>query len=141
MKKIIEGKVYDTDTAKKVASYSSPGSGSDFNHFEEDLFLKKTGEFFLFGVGGPMTRYAKQVEQNNWSGGKKIIPLSYQAAKAWAEEHLTADEYEAIFGEIVEEDGKEYIKLYLPADLIAKLRREAQEAEIAVCALVEKKLS
>ncbi len=49
MKKIINGKRYDTETAKLIGSdgYSNP---SDFNYWSEDLYQKKTGEFFLYGV-------------------------------------------------------------------------------------------
>ena len=53
MKKIINGKVYDTEKAKQVAYYSSAGSWRDFQHYEETLYLKKTGEYFLFGEGAP----------------------------------------------------------------------------------------
>lgn len=140
MKKIINGKVYDTTTAKEMASYSNAGSWRDFSHYEETLYLKKTGEFFLFGEGGPMTRYARTIGQNEWSGGKHIEPLTYKAAKEWAEEHLDGDEYEAIFGAVVEEEGKETVTWSLPSALVARLRREAQEAGVTVGALVEKKL-
>lgn len=32
----------------------------------------------------------------------KIIPLSIEEAKEWAEENLSGDEYEYIFGEVEE---------------------------------------
>lgn len=140
MKKIINGKVYDTEKAKQVASYSNAGSWRDFQHYEETLYLKKTGEYFLFGEGGPMTRYARSEGQNSWTGGERIEPLTYAAAKEWAEEHLDGDEYEAIFGEVVEEEGKEVVTWSLPSALVAKLRREAQEEGVTVGAIVEKKL-
>lgn len=102
MKAIIDGKKYDTETAKNVGFYSSYGSFSDFNHLEETLFLKKTGEFFLYGKGGPNTKYAIQTDMNSWAGGVKIVPLSENDAKAWAEKNLTVDEYESLFGEVEE---------------------------------------
>ena len=104
MKKIIKGKRYDTDKAKELGSdsYSNP---RDFNYWSETLYQKNSGEFFLYGEGGPMSRYAVSISQNGLSGGEKIIPLSVESAQKWAEEHLSADEYEEIFGEVQEESA------------------------------------
>ena len=52
MKKIINGKKYDTNTATKVADYWNGYGASDFNYVSEELYLKNTGEYFLlFGSG------------------------------------------------------------------------------------------
>ena len=141
MKKIINGKVYDTEKAKQVASYSNAGSWRDFQHYEETLYLKRTGEYFLFGEGGPMTRYARSEGQNSWTGGERIEPLTYAAAKEWAEEHLTASEYESIFGEVEEDDSKVLTTFNLTRATVEKLRRESQERGMSLSALVEEKLS
>jgi hypothetical protein len=140
MKKIINGKVYDTEKAKRVAYYSSAGSWRDFQHYEETLYLKKTGEYFLFGEGGPMTRYARSEGQNSWTGGERIEPLTYAAAMEWAEEHLTASEYESIFGEVEEDDSKVLTTFNLTRATVEKLRRESQERGMSLSALVEEKL-
>ena len=100
MKKIINGKKYDTDTAKKIATHSR--CHGDFSDYSETLYLKKTGEFFLYGSGGPMSKYATPAGQNSWSGGSEIIPLSKEKAQKWAEKHLGVDEYETLFGEVEE---------------------------------------
>ena len=105
MKKIINGKVYDTDKAKELGFYSNGGGWRDFNHLEETLYKKKTGEFFLFGQGGPMTRYAEAEGQNSWTGGSRIMPMTYEEARKWTEEHLSADQYEEIFG-VIDESGE-----------------------------------
>lgn len=138
MKKIINGKLYDTETAKCVGSWSNGGGWRDFSHCEESLYRKRTGEFFLFGEGGPMTKYAKSQGQNSWSGGEEIIPLSAAKAREWAEEHLDADDYAEIFGMPDEgSDEKETVCIQLPADLVAKLRACASEAGITLTAQVE----
>lgn len=128
MKKIINGKVYDTETAKAVSEWSSAGSWRDFSHVEETLYRKKTGEYFLYGEGGPSTRYAVSAGQNCWSGGEKIIPLSHENARQWAEEHLDADEYEALFGEVTEDDSRVSATFRLSAFTLETLRRKADEA-------------
>ena len=98
MKKVIDGALYDTSTAKLLGedSYSNPG---DFQHWVETLYRTKSGKYFLHGKGGAMTTYAVCVSQNEWSGGEKIIPLDLDSAQKWAEEHLDGDEYIRAFGE------------------------------------------
>ena len=134
MKKIINGKLYDTETAKLLGSDSYPGGPRDFHYWCEELYQKRTGEFFLYGEGGPMSRYAQSCGQNEWSGGEKIIPLNYKAAAEWAEEHLDADDYQKIFGEISEDGDDVLISISLPAKTNAKLRRMAAEAGISLTA-------
>lgn len=102
MKRIINGKKYDTATAKEIGSASNGGGWRDFSHWEETLYRKKTGEFFLFGEGGPMTCYSVSCGQNSWSGGSAIRPLTEAEAKEWAERYLDVDDYEEIFGEVEE---------------------------------------
>jgi hypothetical protein len=110
MKKIINGKRYDTDTATLIGSarYSYPG---DFEYWTEELYRKKTGEFFLYGEGGAMSRYSRSTGQNEWSGGEEIRPLSLKEAQEWAEKYLDADEYEEVFGRI--EEGKTQIATWI----------------------------
>lgn len=137
MKKIISGKVYDTSTATELAAYSSPGSWRDFSHYEETLYRKKTGEFFLHGEGGPMTRYAQATGVNSWSGGERIMPLSYKEAQEWAEEHLDGDEYEAIFGEVAEDDSRAVVSYRLSCGLIESIKRRASRDGVSISDLVE----
>ena len=137
MKKIISGRVYDTDTAKELGSWSNAGSWSDFHHMAETLYRKKTGEFFLFGEGGPMTKYAVAVEQNSWRGGSRIMPMSFSEAREWAEEHLDADEYEAIFGAVSEDDSRVQVCYSLSAATVETIKRRATELGISASAYVE----
>lgn len=140
MKKIINGRSYDTETAREVASWGNAGGWNDFAHLEETLYQKKNGEFFLFGEGGPMTKYAVSTGQNTWSGGGKIIPLSYDSAREWAEETLSADEYESIFGEIAEDDSRVTVTLSLSASAVEAAKRAAAQAGMSLSAYVESKL-
>lgn len=137
MKKIINGKVYDTSTAKLCADTSNGGSYRDFSHWSEELYRKKTGEYFLYGEGGPMTKYAKSCGQNEWSGGEEIIPLSYEAAQKWAEKHLDGDKYEEIFGAVVEDESRTAVTFSLPAGLVEQLKREASKRGIGQSELLE----
>ena len=49
-----------------------------------------------------MSKYVVYYGPNSWGGGAAITPLTEQSAKKWAEDHITAEEYEAIFGEVDE---------------------------------------
>ena len=102
MKQIINGKKYNTETAKEMGCWSNNYYTNDFNYCEETLYRKKTGEFFLHGEGGAMSKYSQSCGQNTWSGGSEIIPMTEAEAREWAEKHLTVDEYEEIFGEVEE---------------------------------------
>ena len=128
MKKIINTKVYDTDTAKELASWSNTSDPRDFSYVSETLYRKRTGEYFLWGEGGPQTKYAVSTGQNWWSGGEKLIPLTHESAQKWAEEHLDGDEYEAIFGPVEEDESKTKATFSLMASTLETLRRKASEA-------------
>lgn len=125
MKKIINGKRYDTDTAQRMAAAYSAATPGDFSYWEEYLYKKRTGEFFIYGEGGPASRYRERVELNNWSGGSAIRPLSYDEAKAWAEEHLDGDEYEEIFGAVDESMEAMTVTYSIPAAAVDLVKREA----------------
>lgn len=136
MKKIIDNKVYDTTTAKKCGDWSNDLGVRDFSRTAETLYRKKTGEFFLFGAGGPATKYAAPMG-HGWTSGEKIIPLTYDEAREWAEDRLDTGEYEKIFGEVVDDDGKQLISLYIGSASAAKLKRIAAQRGISQSALVE----
>lgn len=101
MKKIINGRKYDTETAKEVGFYSNGYPHGDFNWCQQTLYRKRNGEYFLHGEGGALTIYAKNI-QNGTTGGSRIVPMSEDEAKEWTENYLSCDEYEKIFGEVEE---------------------------------------
>ena len=125
MKKIINGKSYDTTTAKAIGSeWESTVYVTDFDYFCEQLYRKKTGEYFLHGQGNAASKYSKSEGNNSWTGGSAIIPLTYDAAREWAEKHLNADEYESEFGVVDESDEVCNVSVRIPAHLKAALDRE-----------------
>lgn len=137
MKKIINGKVYDTGTAEIVGEWDNGHYMSDFDYCSENLYRKKTGEFFLHGEGGALSKYAES-RGDGWGGGEKIMPLSYQAAQEWAEAHLSGDEYESIFGAVDEnEDGRKNYTFYLPVAAVEKAKRVAAQSGIGLSAYIE----
>ena len=141
MKKVINGKVYDTETAKRVGEYEPNPYRSDFNWFCETLYHKKTGEFFLHGDGNANSKYSRSCGQNEWCGDEKIVPLTYEETQKWVEEYLTGDEYIAIFGEPEEDEEKAQIHINLSKGTISKLKQASQKNGLTVSAYIEQLIS
>jgi hypothetical protein len=105
MKKIINGKRYDTDTAEFIGTVH-PGQ---LEYWTEELYRKRNGEFFLYVIGGrgPSSKYG--------SGNAEIRPLSIKEAQEWVEKYLDADTYEKVFGRV--DEGLVQIAIRIPAEL------------------------
>lgn len=123
MKKIINGRLYDTKTAKAVGEYdySYP---TDFNYYHETLYRKRTGEYFIFGWGNAASKYSERVPGGAWMGSEEIIPMTYENARSWAETSMEVEDYEAEFGEVSEGDTDEDVKLSLRVSAKARARLE-----------------
>ena len=139
MKKIINNKLYDTDTAKRLG-YDVGGDG--FDSWTEELYKKRTGEYFIYGEGGARTRYGEFVDGpgGGWTSGCKIIPISVDAAREWAENHLSVDEYADIFGLPDDLNEKTTICAQLPSALIQAARIRAAETSQTLTAIIEQAL-
>jgi len=123
MKKVINHKVYDTETAKKRGEHEPNPYRNDFSWYCETLYQKKTGEFFLHGDGNAASPYIK--------------PLTYEEAQKWAEKHLDGDEYIRIFGDPEENSEKGAINLYIRKDTSKKLKQAAAKAGVTVSEYIE----
>lgn len=137
MKKIINRKVYDTDTAQKIGAWSNLERAGDLTYNCEILYRKRSREFFLHCEGGSMSKYSQYVGNNRWIGAEMIIPLTYDEAMAWAEEHLSADAYEAAFGKIVEDNTKTVTTISLSASALEKARRAAAKEGTPISTYIE----
>ncbi len=96
MKRIINGKAYNTGTAKMLANWTNGKFYDDCHWANETLYQKENSEYFLW------------MESNSWAftspyedNGKDIIKMSIEQSKAWVE-HRANDKYEAIFGAVKE---------------------------------------
>ncbi len=99
MKKIINNKMYNTETATEIASRCEYGRDkNNFRQLEESLYCKRTGEYFLAGEGGPLTKYREQCDDASYRG-ENIFPISQEEARQWMEEYGSVEEYIEWFGE------------------------------------------
>ena len=97
MKQIIDGKVYNTETATEIGHDSYNGSCTDFQWWDETLYRTKKGQHFLAGKGGPRSHWSEAVGYGGYSGGSGIRLLSDEQARRWAEKHLNIEQIEAAF--------------------------------------------
>ena len=135
MKKVIDGALYNTETAKLVGSWTNHQRG--FGYIKETLYRTKSGKYFVHGEGGANTRYSKSAGDNSWSGGENIEPMNPQAARKWAEEHLDADKYAAEFGEPEEAgDDKVALNLTVPANIKSKLEKMRSESGKSISQII-----
>lgn len=98
MKKIINGKRYDTATASLVYETSNVGqvSRTDFKAYVERLYRTPRGKWFVHGEGGALTRWATKL-QNGRTGGEGILPVDSDEAREWLEQHGDAEMIEQYF--------------------------------------------
>jgi len=99
MRKIINGKMYNTETAKALVYYNNGLSYTDINHWRATLYKKRNGEFFEEGTGGANTVFGHSCGDNTRCGGSKIIPLTIEEAKQFVIDNGSTEEYINIFGE------------------------------------------
>ncbi len=138
MNKVIRGKRYNTETAKLVGTWeANEPENSDFWE-KEELYQKRSGEFFLIGQGGAQTQYALFSMGGESKPGIELRPIEPEEASDWAEEHLTADEYEALFGPVAEDGSRGRITLTLLNSTIDTVRREAQRRKMNFNEYLEK---
>ena len=102
MKRSIDGKIYNTETAKFIAEYGNRLGQSNFKNYEESLYKTSKGSYFLSGSGGALTKYSKQYGSMTGEGDG-IIPLSDDEALAWLEQHEKTKAIEEHFFNSIEE--------------------------------------
>ena len=102
MKRIINGKTYNTETATLICNTSNEYSSSDFKFEDSELFVTKKGAYFIAGKGGCLSRFAHSVF-NGWVGSNGIIPISRENALAECERHGSIDDIEEFFADMVED--------------------------------------
>ena len=74
MKKIINGKKYDTDTATEVINLYSKLSKTHFGYWECDLFRTAKGNWFICGEGNGASIFAERMGTGSTSGsGIRVV--------------------------------------------------------------------
>ena len=105
MKRIIDGRTYNTGTAEIICDTGNGEYSTDFRYENSDLFVTSKGAYFVAGYGGALSRFSV-AEGNGYRGGAGIIPMS--RAEAFSEIQQSCAEYDTdliakYFGDMVEE--------------------------------------
>lgn len=103
MRKTINGKVYDTDTATEVASYWNGCTNSDHRYCAEELYITQKNNWFLAFEGGALSNWGVSGPNNTILPRAGISVLTPKEALRWMEKHGPEDEIEKYFGDQVEE--------------------------------------
>ena len=85
MKRVVDGRLYDSDTAELIHQWWNGYSTRDFKHCEESLYRTTKGAWFLVGEGGAMSAYAEPIS-GGMIGGCALVPLSDREAQRWLED-------------------------------------------------------
>ena len=102
MKQVINSKLYDTESAEELASYSNHKPKSDFDYVREVLYKTDAGQYFLHADGGAASKHAEKVG-NLTTPNEELIPMSDEEALSWCEERQ-------IDGEMVIEEFEDIIE-------------------------------
>ena len=138
MKKVINGKVYDTDKAELIATADHDnikhGYTKDAPYETQSLYRKKTGEFFLYAPNGSTQMH--NIRQHEYKSYGGFFPLTYEDAKIWAERELTAEKWEEIFGDPEDDDSRVSLNLSMSASEADTIKKAAAQAGITVSAYI-----
>tara|TARA_Y100001973_G_C5167080_1_gene316817 strand:- start:674 stop:988 length:315 start_codon:yes stop_codon:yes gene_type:complete len=103
MIKIINEKIYNTEKAEEIAEYYNGYCTSDFNHYQETLYLTKKKSWFLHVKGGALSCMAKPVGSNGMGGSEDIEDLTEEEALEWMKKNQEVTLIESFFpGELEE---------------------------------------
>ena len=135
MKKVINGKVYDTDKAQCVAqAHHDNIMDADGKSLKQWLYQKKTGEYFVCAIGAAIT--LQNIYQHGYKPNAGIYPLTYEQAQKWAERELTAEKWEEIFGDPEDDDSRVSVNLSMAAKEAEIIKRNAAKSGMTVSAYI-----
>lgn len=86
MKKVIDGKVYNTETAEHICTLECRYYPGDFGYHDTGLYRTKKSTYFLHGTGGPMTMWAQPEGNTGRRGGSGLRVISADEAREYAED-------------------------------------------------------
>lgn len=90
MKKIINKKLYDTDTATLVADEEI--SLRDFYRTSESLYITDNGNWFVHAESSAGGTYSTQGQGDDCGPGETIIAIDAEDVLDWAETHRISSE-------------------------------------------------
>ena len=121
MNKSINNKRYNTETSQ-LCGTAQNGQPGDADYSKEDLYRKRSGEFFLY-IEGTFIK-------------ADIKPLTRVAAIDWVEKHLGKEAMEDLFT-VEDSDDKETKGFRLSRAMIEQIRIRAEQTKVSQSDVVE----
>lgn len=139
MRKVVNGKVYNTDTAVRIGMWDNGYEPEDPLYYSEELYKKPNG-YFLYCVGGAMSVLSQLNENNERVGMEEIVVFTLEGAKDWAIKNMNRNEYEMEFEfvELLDWNRKKNVTLYLSERHRYKMRKEAGIMGLTLGQYIEK---
>ena len=75
MRKVIDGKIYDTAVAEEVYHHDNGLSPGDFRYRAKTLHRTRHGRWFIYHEGGPMTDMAEP-SSGSYTNGRDIEAIA-----------------------------------------------------------------
>lgn len=137
MKKVIKGKLYSTESAKKLATYEY-GNTRNNNYYIEQLYRKRTGEYFIYGKGKAASKYAQPAYHSSGvlTKGEAIVPVTAEWAKQWSSEHLDKSENSKLW----ENTNSKDIHVQIQGDVAKRLDGALKNGKLSLKEIVTKAL-
>jgi hypothetical protein len=102
MKRVIDNKKYDTETATLAGEHWNGRDSADLDSVLERLYVTKNQAWFLHGKGGANTEYATHSGDGRWNG-ETIIPMTAEGALEWLHRHNEVDALENHFADRIKD--------------------------------------
>lgn len=103
MKRVIDGKRYDTETANKLFEYQGGDGRGDLDWHCTALYRTKRGVFFIAGQGNARSLWAQRYDSGASGPGFGIRVLSDDSARSLLERFNQIDLLEEFFGDQIED--------------------------------------
>lgn len=138
MKKIINNRVFDTDTAQLIKCADHDNITSNEGSCKQNLYRKRTGDYFLCVSGARADSFHNlRLTDAKHDRERHIYLLTFEQARAWCEAEMTAEEWLENF-EPAEDDSLAALNLTLSAAAVSKFKLSAQQQQISQKELMEK---
>lgn len=85
MKRVMDGKAYDTATAEVVCELECSVEYGSFGWHDTALYRTQRGRFFLAGRKGGGSMWRRQVDSSTWGPGEGITAIDADEARSYME--------------------------------------------------------
>lgn len=135
MKATLGTRTYNTNSAKLLLSGSNQNL-SDPSSYCEDLYRKRTGEYFLYCRGREASKYRKYNQSTGqWVSSEIIMPISLHDAKEWVKDHYGDQKVTELF--TVKPGGRRMISAYISSEAKSRLENAASERGVSQASIIE----